>query len=100
MFLLGSRIRMRGARKAANPEGGRISLEADQWLYVGPVFYPGEIYMEDRTAPKWSFWTNADIDGAFIFNEEDIAELEVPAHYDLPDAFTNTPFIVTRSQRR
>jgi hypothetical protein len=103
MHLPGSRIRMNGIRKVANPEGGRLDLKPDQWLWVTPIYYPGEPYPEEtwsgrmgKTVEKWSFWTNYDIDGAFIFDAEAVAEVEIPISFELPEAFNNAPFMVTR----
>jgi len=100
MHLPGSRIRIKGYCKVANPEGGRLNLQPDQWLWITPIYFPGETgvggWDPDRVVEKWSFWTNYDIDGAFIFDADMVAEVEIPDDFQLPDAFRNTPFIVSR----
>lgn len=106
MHLPGSRLRLSRDVHKANPEGGNLRGKADQWFYVSGIYYPGEPFQRGSIGAmtgtglekRWSFWTNLDIDGAFIFDAEDVAELEIPEGYELPSVFESTPFVLSRKE--
>lgn len=107
MHIPEARIQLRADCAKGNAEFGRFTKRAGEWVWVCPVYYPGEPHNEgsigwhtspDHKRTEWSFWTSYDIDGAFIFSAEDVAMLEVPAeHGELPEAFATAPFAVVRA---
>jgi hypothetical protein len=92
----GIRARIKEKKELANPEGGRMNLSPGQWIWVAYIYYPDEPIEGRDPVKDWSFWTNGDIDGAYIFKAEDVSEIEVPADFNLPQDFDKAPFTVTR----
>jgi hypothetical protein len=61
------------------PEGGSWRLKTGDLFHSWFVTYPGMPDVRDNEYSDWTFWTNADIDGAFILKQGYVAEVRLTA---------------------